>query len=127
MSFLTVDATNDNQAFCHDRCNIFFGLRYNKANDTFSIVLKKSDVDAQVKFTSKAIERARVTSTVIYFREKDWNTKGPGSTLAGLRSSFLERGPFSCNNRSKTLKCHKMVATIHEKEVFAGKRPDRRY
>ena len=49
LSFLTVDATNGNQAFCHDRCNKFSGLRYNKANDTFFSSLRKSDVEAQVK------------------------------------------------------------------------------
>ena len=35
---------------------------YNKANDPFFNSLRKSDVEAQVKFTSKAMEMARVTS-----------------------------------------------------------------
>ena len=86
LSLLTVDAFNGNQAFCHDRCNIFSELRYNKANDTFFSSLRKSDVEAQVKFTSKAMERA--TSLVIHFREKDWNTKCPGSILGCDRLSF---------------------------------------
>ena len=36
-----VDATIGNQAFSHDRCNIFPGLSYTKANDTFLNSLKK--------------------------------------------------------------------------------------
>ena len=36
-----VDATIGNQAFSHDRCNIFLGLSYTKANDTFLNSLKK--------------------------------------------------------------------------------------
>ena len=61
---------------------------YNKANDPFFNSLRKSDVEAQVKFTSKAMEMARVTSPVIHLREKDWNTKGSGSTLGCDRLSF---------------------------------------
>ena len=34
------DATKGNQAFSHDRCNIFPGLSYSKANDTIWIVLE---------------------------------------------------------------------------------------
>ena len=58
--FLTVDATIGNQAFSHDRCNIFPGLSQNKTNDTFFNSLRKNDVEAQVEFTLKVLERARV-------------------------------------------------------------------
>ena len=61
---------------------------YNKANDPLFNSLRKSDVEAQVKFTSKAMERARVNSLAIHLRDKDWNTKGPGSTLGCDRISF---------------------------------------
>ena len=62
LPFLTDDATIGNQAFSYDRCNIFSGLSYNKANNPFSNSLKKNDVDVPVEFTLNAIERARVTS-----------------------------------------------------------------
>ena len=58
--FLTVNATIGNQAFSHDGCNIF-PLRYNKANDTFLNSVRKNDVEAQVEFSLKVKERARVT------------------------------------------------------------------
>ena len=38
------------------------GLNYNKANNTFLISLRKNDVEAQVEFTIKVMERVRVTS-----------------------------------------------------------------
>ena len=59
LRFLPVDATIGNQAFSHDRCNIFPGLCDNEEN-TFLNRLRKNDVDAQVEFTLKVIERARV-------------------------------------------------------------------
>ena len=46
--FITVDATIGNQAFSHDGCNIFPGLSYNKANNTFLNSLGKSDIEAQL-------------------------------------------------------------------------------
>ena len=49
-----------NQAFSHDRCNIFPGLCDNKENNTFLNSLRKNDVEAQVAFTLKVMERARV-------------------------------------------------------------------
>ena len=61
LPFLTVDATISNQAFSHDRCNTFPGLSYNLENTTFFISLNKSDVEAQVEFTLKVMERARFT------------------------------------------------------------------
>ena len=57
----TVIATICNQALSHDRCIIFPGLSYNKANDTFLNSLRNNDVEAEVEFTLKVIERARVT------------------------------------------------------------------
>ena len=36
------------EAFSHDRCNIFPGLSYNKANNTFLNSLGKSDIEAQL-------------------------------------------------------------------------------
>ena len=57
-----MDAAIDNQAFSHDRCNIFPGLSYNKAINTFLNSLRKNDVEAKVEFTSKIMESARVTS-----------------------------------------------------------------
>ena len=61
LPFLTVDATIGNQVFSHVRCNIFPGLSYNKANDTFFNSLRKNDVEGQVECTLKVLERARVT------------------------------------------------------------------
>ena len=58
--FLTVDATIGNQAFTHDGCNIFPGLSYNKANNTFLNSFRTNEVEAQVEFTIKMMERARV-------------------------------------------------------------------
>ena len=63
LPFFTVDVTFGNQAFSHDGCNVFPGLSYNKANDTFLNRLRKNEVEAQVEFTLKILERARVTST----------------------------------------------------------------
>ena len=56
-----VDVTTCNQAFSSDGCNIFLSLSYNKANNTFLNSLRKNEVEAQVKFTLKIMERARVT------------------------------------------------------------------
>ena len=44
---------NSNQAFSHDRCNIFFGLSYIKANNTFLNSVRKKDCEAQVEFSFK--------------------------------------------------------------------------
>ena len=60
LRFLPVDATIGNQAFSRDRCNIFPGLCDNKENNTFLNSLRKNDVEAQVAFTLKVMERARV-------------------------------------------------------------------
>ena len=60
-SLLTVDATINNQAFSHDRCNIFLGLNYIKGNITFLNSVRKGNIEAQVKFSLKVTERARVT------------------------------------------------------------------
>ena len=60
LPFLTVDSTIGNQAFSHDRCNIFPGLCDNKENNTFLNSLRKNDVEAQVEFTLKVMKRARV-------------------------------------------------------------------
>ena len=58
LPFLTVDATIDNQGFHHDGCNIRFGLSCNKANYTFLNSFRKNEVEAQVEFTLKIMERA---------------------------------------------------------------------
>ena len=61
LPFLMVDATIGNQVFSHVRCYIFPELSYNKANNTFFYSLKENNVEAQVEFTLKVTERARVT------------------------------------------------------------------
>ena len=63
LPFLTVHATIGTQAFSHDGRNIFPGLSYNKANNTFlnSLRKKEVEVEAQVEFPFKITERARVT------------------------------------------------------------------
>ena len=53
LPFLTDDATISNQAFSHDRCNIFPGLSYNKANNTFLNSVRRNDVEVQVEFYVK--------------------------------------------------------------------------
>jgi len=105
--------TIGNQAFSHDECNIFPGLSYNKANNTFLNSLKKNDVEAQVEFTVKeklwkglgspvidvsvkknsllvyvlfGIFAGRFCSVVI--RERDKDTKGLGPTLGRDFFSF---------------------------------------
>ena len=60
VAMLTVDATIGKQAFIHDRCNIFPGLSYTKANNVFGS-LRKNGVEAQVEFTLKVMERAGVS------------------------------------------------------------------
>ena len=57
LSFLTVDPTIGNQ----DRCNILTGLIYSKANNTSFNSRRKNDVEAQVEFTLKVMERVKVT------------------------------------------------------------------
>ena len=57
----TVDATIGNQAFSHDGCNIHPGLSCNKTNNTFLNSLRKNEVESQVEFTLKIMERDRVT------------------------------------------------------------------
>ena len=51
-------ATISNQALNHDRCNVFLGLSFNMANNTFVNSLSKNHVEAQIEFTSKVTERA---------------------------------------------------------------------
>ena len=53
---LTVDATRSNQAFSHDKCNIFPGLSYKER-------VRKNDVGhgAQVEFALKFTKWAKVT------------------------------------------------------------------
>ena len=48
-----VDATISNQAFSHYRCNIFPGLSYKKAKNTFPNSVRKNDVEVQVEFSLK--------------------------------------------------------------------------
>ena len=60
LPFLTAVATLGNQAFSHDGCNKLPGLSYNKANNTFLNSLRKKEVEAQVEFMWKLMERARV-------------------------------------------------------------------
>ena len=57
-----MDAAIGNQAFSHDKCNMFPGLSDNKANNTFLNSDRENDVAAKVKFTLKIMESARVTS-----------------------------------------------------------------
>ena len=57
-----MDAATGNQAFSHDKCNMFPGLSYNKANNTFLNSLRRKDVEAKVEFTLELMESARVTS-----------------------------------------------------------------
>ena len=57
-----MDAAIGNQALSHDRCNIFPGLSYNKANNTFLNSLRRKDVEAKVEFMLEMMESARVTS-----------------------------------------------------------------
>ena len=62
LPFLTEDATIGNQAFSHDRCNIFPGLSYNKANNTFlNSVIEGTTLKSKLTFTLKLVERDRVT------------------------------------------------------------------
>ena len=57
LPFLTVAAPIVNQAFSHDGCNIFPGLSYSKENNTFLNGLRKNEVEVQVEFTLKIMER----------------------------------------------------------------------
>ena len=57
-----IDVTISNQNFSYDRCNTFSGLCCKKANNTSSSnSVKKDVVGAQVEFSLKFMERARVT------------------------------------------------------------------
>ena len=56
--FYRLMATICNQALCHDRCNIFPGLSFNMANNTFVNSLSKNNVEAQIQFTLTVTERA---------------------------------------------------------------------
>ena len=49
----TVVATICSEALGHDRCIIFPGLSYNKANNTLLNSLRNNDVEAEVEFTLK--------------------------------------------------------------------------
>ena len=53
LPFSTIDATIDYQTFSRDRCNIFPGLSYNKANNTLLNSVKRNDVEAQVELSLK--------------------------------------------------------------------------
>ena len=54
-------STIGNEAFSDKRCNTFPGLSSHNANNTILNSLRKNDVEAQVKFMFKVMERARVT------------------------------------------------------------------
>ena len=56
-----VDATISNQAFSHDRCNIFPGLSYKKAKNTFPNSVTKNDVEVQVESSLKFTKELRKT------------------------------------------------------------------
>ena len=45
----------------HNRCNIFPGLSYKKANCTFLNSIRNNDDKSQIEFTLKVMERALVT------------------------------------------------------------------
>ena len=104
--FLTVDATIGYQAFSHDRCNKFPELSYNKANNTFWIVLERTTlkpksnlrlklwkglvspvIAVSVKKNSLLVKVLKLFGILaglcgcVMLREKDYDTKGPGSTL----------------------------------------------
>ena len=64
LPFLTVDATLGNQAFSHDGCDMFPGLSHNKTNNMFLNSLRKNEVEAQLEFTWKIMERASYDVTV---------------------------------------------------------------
>ena len=53
LPFLAVDDTISNQAFSHERCNIFPQFSYKKAKNAFSNSVRKNDVGAQVEFSLK--------------------------------------------------------------------------
>ena len=53
-------STIGNQAFSHKICNMFPGLSSHMANNTILNSLGKNDFDAQVEFTFKVMESARV-------------------------------------------------------------------
>lgn len=56
-AFVNVDATIGHQAFSQDRCNIFLEVN----NTVLNSLSTKNDVEAQVEFTFKVVERASVT------------------------------------------------------------------
>ena len=62
-------------AFSHDKCNIFSGSSYNKANNTRLNCLRKNDIEAQVEFSK---------------RQKLWNGLGsPVIDVSGKKDSLL--------------------------------------
>ena len=65
LPFLMVDATISNRAFSDRRWNRFPGLNYNKANNALLNCFRKSDNDAQVKFTLKVMERGAVIDVTV--------------------------------------------------------------
>ena len=71
LPFLTIDATIDYQTFSHDRCNIFPGLSYNKANNTPLNSVKRNDVEAQVEISLKFMDwcyiKERLDNTLIFW------------------------------------------------------------
>ena len=142
LPFYTVDATIGNQALhslSHDGYNIFPGLiSYGKANNTFLNSLR-NHVEAQVEFTLKFMEGTKFTvidvsvkkdSLLVYalkflrilagrcgsvvVRERDSDTKGPGSTLGCDFLSF-----FIKHSRVKNfLSCHKNGSDrTYEREI----------
>ena len=61
LPFLTVNASISNQAFSHDRCNIFPGFSYKKANNTFLNRVTERRW-SQVELSLKFMKRARVNA-----------------------------------------------------------------
>ena len=110
LPFLTVDATIGYQAFSHDRCNIFPGLSYNKANNTFLIALKRTTLKPKLNLRLKLWKglglpvidvSGKKNSLLGYvlrnFWGSEWLCSGKGERLGydrsgfdpGLRSSFF--------------------------------------
>ena len=58
LPFLAVDAAIGIQAFSHDRYKILPGLlRYNKGSNAFLNSLRENDVEGQVEFMLKVMQR----------------------------------------------------------------------
>ena len=52
-------------AYFRNFTGVFPGLSYNKENNTFLKSIRKNETEAQVEFTLKIMERARVTSVLL--------------------------------------------------------------